>query len=577
MPSLAALATLEKWSRVSSEPNSPDGGVFARFLEEVGVHWKCSAEDLARVPKSGPVVIVANHPFGLVEGATLGALLAQVRPDVKFLGNSLLAAFPRAEEYLIAVDPFGGAAKTNWRGLRRSIEWLAKGGLLVTFPAGEVAALKFPRMEIAEPEWNSLIGRLIRITGASTLPVFFHGANSAAFHLAGLIHPQFRTALLPNELLNKKGQTIRVAIGRPVRAESLTGQATDREVIDYLRQRTYLLQSRAEGGEQLQRVNIGPFQIGFPRIDPPRAKIAGAVDPRALLEEVGNMTADHVLLEGGEYRVCVAKAAEIPNTLREIGRLREIAFRKAGEGSGRSLDLDRFDKHYLHLWVSHRETAEVAGAYRLACTDRVKSASDLYTSTLFRLRPELLERLHPAVELGRSFVRPEQQKSYQALLLLWKGIGRWVARNPRYRVLFGPVSISREYSRASKALMVSYLEARGGQFAGQAAPRRQFRAGRLNGCDASLLAPLLRNLEELSEVVAELEADGKGVPVLLRQYLQLGGTVLAFNVDRAFSDVVDGLVVVDLAGLAPPVLEKYLGRDGAAAFRAVHQHEQNRL
>jgi hypothetical protein len=138
-------------------------------------------------------------------------------------------------------------------------------------------------------------------------------------------------------------------------------------------------------------------------------------------------------------------------------------------------------------------------------------------------------------------------------------------------VLFGPVSISREYSQASKALMVSYLEARQGDFAGQAAPRRQFRAGRLCGCDASLLAPLLRNLEELSEVVAELEADGKGVPVLLRQYLQLGGTVLAFNVDRAFSDVVDGLVVVDLAGLAPAVLEKYLGRDGAAGFRALHQ------
>jgi hypothetical protein len=138
-------------------------------------------------------------------------------------------------------------------------------------------------------------------------------------------------------------------------------------------------------------------------------------------------------------------------------------------------------------------------------------------------------------------------------------------------VLFGPVSISREYSRASKALMVSYLEARRGELACQVAPRRQFRAGRLRGCDAGLLAPLLRNLEELSEVVAELEADGKGVPVLLRQYLQLGGTVLAFNVDRAFSNVVDGLVVVDLAGLNPAVLDKYLGRDGAAAFRAAHQ------
>ena len=605
MPTFDAVrTTLEKWSRATNAETAPGGsGVFARFLEELGVRWSCSAEDMARVPRSGPVVVVANHPFGLAEGMTLGALLGQVRPDVKFLANSMLAGIPGTEEYLIPVDPFGGAAKANWRGLRRSIRWLEQGGLLVTFPAGEVAALKLPRMEIAEPEWNDRIARLIRITGARTVPVFFHGVNSAAFQLAGLIHPRLRTALLPHELVNKKGRTIRVAIGGPVKAETLSRMATDREAIDYLRQRTQLLQARSSSParsssmEEPWRFHIGPL-----RIDPPRAKIAGAVDPRALLEEARSLTAEHVLLESGDYRVCVAQAGEIPNTLREIGRLREIAFRNAGEGSGRSLDLDRFDRHYLHLWVSHRETAEVLGAYRLACTDTVEAA-DLYASTLFRFRPELLKRLNPAVELGRSFVRPEYQtrqgcgargrdpqkplppgtldtgaplrgrathKSSQALLLLWKGIGRWVARHPRYRVLFGPVSISREYSQASKALMVSYLETRRGELAGQVAPRRQFRAGRLCGCDAGLLAPLLRNVEDLSEVVAELEADGKGVPVLLRQYLQLGGTVLAFNVDRAFSDVVDGLVVVDLARLTPTVLEKYLGREGAAGFRAMH-------
>jgi putative hemolysin len=585
---------LEKWSRARDEKMAPGGGdVFARFLEGLDVRWRCSPEDMARIPRSGPVVVVANHPFGLVEGMTLGALLGQVRTDAKFLANSMLAGIPGTQEYLIPVDPLGGAPRANWRGLRRSIEWLEQGGLLVTFPAGEVAALKLPHMRIAEPEWNDCIARLIRLTAASAVPVFFHGVNSAAFHLAGLIHPRLRTALLPHELLNKKGYTIRVAIGGPVHAESLSRLASDHEAMDYLRQRTYLLQSRAAGAAQSAGFQMGPLHI-----DPPRAKIAAAVDPQALREEAANLAAEHVLLESGDYRVCCARAEEIPNTLREIGRLREIAFRKAGEGSGRSLDLDRFDKHYLHLWVSHRETAEVSGAYRLVCTDTVESPSDLYTSTLFRFRPPLLERLSPAVELGRSFVRPEHQtrkgcgphhqsdeelsraalrfardpqKRHLALLLLWKGIGRWVARHPRYRVLFGPVSISREYSRASKALMVSYLEARRGELACQVAPRRQFRAGRLRGCDAGLLAPLLRNLEELSEVVAELEADGKGIPVLLRQYLQLGGTVLAFNVDRAFSNVVDGLVVVDLAGLAPAVLEKYLGREGAAGFRAVHQ------
>jgi len=555
MPTLPAVrAALEKWSR--SAPSAP--GTFARFLAELDLRWECPPGDIARIPRSGPVVVVANHPFGLAEGAMLGALLDTVRPDVKFLANSMLMSAPGLEDCVIPVDPFGNAAASNWRGMRRSLEWLEHGGLLVTFPAGEVAALKLrPQVEIAEPEWNDRIARLIRKTGASAVPIFFHGTNSPAFHLAGLIHPSLRTALLPQELLNKKGQTVRIAIGGPVKVDALAAFATDRQAMDYLRERTYLLHARP----------ASPAPQPFLKLQPPRAKIGGAVDPLALREEAANLDPDCVLLESGDYRVLVSPAPRIPNTLREIGRLREIAFRKAGEGTGRSLDLDRFDKHYLHLWVSHRETAEISGAYRLCCTDAVDSPSDLYTTTLFRFRPALLERLNPAVELGRSFVRPKQQKSYQALLLLWKGIGRWVAKHPRYRQLFGPVSISREYSQASRALIVSYLEAHRGELARDVSPRRRFRAGSLCERGTALLAPLLKNLEELSQVVAELEADGKGVPVLLRQYLQLGGTVLAFNVDRAFSGVVDGLVVVDLARLAPPVLEKYLGREGAAVFR----------
>jgi putative hemolysin len=554
-PSTAQATLRRMWSQAL--PSGP--ALFARFLEELRVGWDCPPAALARIPRSGPVVVVANHPFGLVEGPTLGDLLLGVRPDVKFLANSMLASLPGIEPYLIPVDPFGDAAASNWRGVRRSIEWLRRGGLLVTFPSGEVAALKLPALEIAEPEWNEGIARLIRLTGASAVPVFFHGVNSPGFHLAGLIDPRFRTALLPQELLNKRGRTIRVAIGGPIKADALSQFATDRAAMDYLRERAYLLQARPRAAP------LPHFHI-----QPPRAKVAAAVDPSALREEACRLDPAGVLLETADYRVSIAPAAAIPNTLREIGRLRELTFRKVGEGTGRSLDLDRFDRHYLHLWVAHKHTGELCGAYRLAGTDSVASASDLYTSTLFRFRPALLERLHPALELGRSFVRPEQQKSYQALLLLWKGIGRWVARNPRYRLLFGPVSISRDYTQASRALIVSYLEARRGELADAVSPRRPFRPGRLCGRGVALLAPLLKNLEDLSSVVADLEADGKGVPVLLRQYLQLGGTILAFNVDKAFSGVVDGLVVVDLARLTPAILEKYLGCEGAAGFRAVH-------
>lgn len=556
------------WAKAASQGSG--ASVFARFLAGLGVECDFSEEDLRHIPPSGGVVVVANHPFGMVEGAVLGALLHRVRPDFKFLANSLLAGIPQLSEYLLAVNPFGGAAQSNWRALRQAIAWLQRGGMLVTFPAGAVSFLQFPRMEIADPAWNENISRIIQMTGSPAIPIFFHGANGAAFQIAGLIHPGLRTALLPLELLNKKGQTIRISIGRRIAPECLSQLGADRDATEYLWQRTHVLQAR----------KTAPARIDW-WILPRRAPIAGAVDPHSLRAEAEQMTASQTLIENREYRVHLASADQIPNTLREIGRLREISFREAREGTGRSLDLDRFDRHYRHLWIWNTEKNEVAGAYRLAATDDVLSrfgARGLYTSTLFRFRHGLLESFQPALELGRSFVRPEYQKSYVALLLLWKGIGEFVARNPRFRVLFGPVSISRDYNPASQALMVSYLKARSGNddLAAFVRPKRRFRSRRLRGCDTRLLASLLADADALSEVVSDLEVDGKGIPVLLRQYLNLGGRILAFNVDAQFSGVLDGLVVVDLVRMDRKLLARYLGKTGAAAYLVHHggHHEQ---
>jgi putative hemolysin len=540
----------------------PSSGIeiFSRFLHRMDVRFEVSARDLERIPATGPVVLVANHPFGLIEGAIGGALAARVRPDVRILANSMLAGTPGLDEFLIPVDPFGGAARANWKSLRASLEWLRRGGLLVTFPAGEVSSLQLPKLCIADPAWNENVARMVQISGAASVPVFFHGTNGPGFHFAGLIHPRIRTALLGRELLNKRGRTLRVSVGRPISAERVAalreGQATD-----YLWHRTYLLQSRAQTESEAPK---RPFPL-FPR----RAPVAGAVDAELLRKEAEGLDP---LLECGDYSVYVAGAGAIPNTLREIGRLREISFRAVGEGTGRSLDLDRFDRHYLHLWIWNRKAGDVVGAYRLAGTDTLASPRDLYTSTLFRFRPELLDRMRPALELGRSFVRPEYQRSYVALLLLWKGIGQYVARNPRYRFLFGPVSISRDYSAASRSVMVSFLKAHCGNpgMAGLVEPKRPFRSSRLRACDLQSFGALLSSVDELSEVVADLERDGKGIPVLLRQYLSIGGQILAFNVDAEFADVLDGLVMVDLTRMQAPLLEKYLCKPGAAGFVRFH-------
>jgi putative hemolysin len=270
------------------------------------------------------------------------------------------------------------------------------------------------------------------------------------------------------------------------------------------------------------------------------------------------------------------RADEAPHLQQEIGRLREVTFREVGEGTGKPLDLDRFDRYYWHLLLWNKTKQELVGGYRAGSTAEIlphRGIEGLYTSTLFRYDPLLFQKLGPALELGRSFVRPEYQRQYAPLLFLWKGIARFVAQHPQTPVLFGAVSISNDYCRASREMIYRFFEIRRNDedLAGMVEPRMPFRPGRLRRWDCRALCYALRDMDELSQPIADVETDGKGLPILIRQYARVGGKILGFNVDRKFSNVLDGLIVVDLRQTEPGVLERYMGRDGLARFRQHHQ------
>ena len=309
----------------------------------------------------------------------------------------------------------------------------------------------------------------------------------------------------------------------------------------------------------------------------PAAGSAAVIDevPRATLEvEISALSPDQRLVERGRFHVYCARAGQIPWALREIGRLRELTFRSVGEGTGRPADLDLFDGFYLHLFLWDEQVGAIAGAYRLGLVDEVLARHGkrgLYTNSLFKFRTGLLDSLNPAIELGRSFVRAEYQRSFAALFLLWSGIGRFVERSPQYATLFGPVSISGRYAPASRRLIVEYLSAYGAdtRLARQVRARWPFRDDAGTSAPAGAIRPP-RSLNELSRMITQIEHDGKGVPVLLRQYLQLGGRLLGFNLDRDFADTLDGLIMVDLRQVEKAVLARYMGQQGAAVFRAHH-------
>jgi putative hemolysin len=304
------------------------------------------------------------------------------------------------------------------------------------------------------------------------------------------------------------------------------------------------------------------------------AEVIAAIPPSLLKAEVEALPTEQLLFSTGSFRVLYARAPQIPWCLEELGRLREISFRAAGEGTGKASDIDVFDSYYVHLFVWDTKEDLIVGAYRLGLADEILARygkQGLYTQSLFKYGAPVLQSLNPAIELGRSFVRSEYQRSYAALMLLWRGIGCFIQRNPRYAVLFGAVSISNSYDPASRQLIVDYLKANTieADLARHVKSRRPFQPRKASARDPGEVAALT-NIEDLSRLVARIEPDAKGVPVLLKQYLKLGGRVLGFNADAQFSNALDGLMMVDLRNSERRVLGRYMGEEGAVAFLAYH-------
>ena len=550
---------------------SPQGFCLENLLAEMHIELRIDSADRSRIPATGPVVVVANHPYGVLDGALLTVLLTGVRPDVKVLTNFILGDIPELQRNCIFVDPFqtDHSIETNRKAIREALAWLERGGMLAIFPAGEVSQFHVPAAHVADPAWSETAVRLVRRTAATALPVYFCGHNGVGFQLLGMIHPKLRTAFLLQEFLKQEGKTVEVRVGSPVPADAFDSLGSDREAMEYLRWRTYLLARRRKAETSW------PMALRSKLASTIQEPIAAPTREGFLVEEIQTLSGDRCLAENAELSVHLGIARDIPQLLLEIGRLRELTFRRAGEGTGKSRDLDSFDDYYWHVLLWNKSRRELVGAYRAGNTAEILAEhgiAGLYTSTLFRYDRNLFQKLGPALELGRSFVRPEYQRQYAPLLLLWKGIARLIAMHPEIPILFGAVSISNEYTKASREMIFRFFQSRmqSDSLAGLIEPRRPFRPGLLQRWDCRAMCRALRDLDELSEPITDVEVDGKGLPILLRQYAKIGGKLLGFNVDRKFSNVLDGLVVVDLRQTNPAVLERYMGRDAAQTFRKIH-------
>jgi putative hemolysin len=478
----------------------------------------------------------------MLDAMALVHLVGSVRQDVRILGNDFLKAIPQLGELLLPVDVFGSGAASRLRNVYRALE---RGEALIVFPAGEVS--RMGPAGVRDGRWSDGFARLAMKGNVPVLPIHVAARNSAFFYGLSMLAKPLSTAMLPREAVATNVSRIGFSVGALIGPEELEKQSggSTRRAANLMRRHVYRLARR-------------------------RGLIFGGQVPLAHPEPV-----DRVAMELAQCE----KLADLPDgkqllvlrgsvdgaALREIGRLRELTFRKVGEGTNTRRDLDIYDAHYEHLVLWDAKALRIAGSYRLGHGGRLIGAqgmAGLYTSSLFQYSPALESRLSQGLELGRSFVAPAYWRS-RALDQLWQGIGLYLQRYPDMRYVFGPVSMSVNLPLQAREWIVAAHQHYFG-VSGLASAKQPFRVS------PDVLEGVRRELEGLDSVSGlgrlrnHLDALGVSLPVLYRQYVDLmepdGIQFLDFGEDPGFSGCVDGLVMLDLSRLKPAKRARYLGK-----------------
>jgi len=542
----------------------PEGCTTHEFLQytldALGVSLDLvNASNLEELPRTGPVLIVANHPLGGLEGVAIAKVIADIRPDLKVLTNELLRRIPELADIFIGVDVLSSeAAAGNVSSIKQVHRHLKNDGAVLIFPAGMVSSYERGHRRIQDRSWNRLAGQLLKRYQATCLPVHVGGTNSRLFYAAGMIHPRLRTALLPRQLANKQGFKLELRFGRPIPATELRLLQSPKAITDYLRVSTDALVREKTKLPDIQHQSV--------------ADSRPTSDSAELFSAITNLE-EFRLIEHDEFDVYCAPHDRLGPIMEQIAIAREVTFRSVGEGTGLSKDSDEFDPHYLHLFLWDKAALRIAGAYRVGLVDEIVAkhgVKGLYSRSLYKYDEAFINRLGSAIEMGRSFIHPDYQKKPVSLNLLWRGIGRILVERPRYHTLFGSVSISREYSDLARALIADTMMTnfKASEFTQLVKPITPHKI--MNRVWTSEMLAELSNVKMLSKLIGRCDP-GKAVPVLLRHYLSVNGKLACFNIHPNFSDSLEGLIIVDARKTDEKTLRRFLGADGFEHFMSFHK------
>ncbi len=512
-------------------------------LDYFDFDYTTSSNDLQNIPSSGKVVIIANHPLGGLDALCLLRLISQVRKDVKIVANDFLVGFEALNSLLIPIDNY--KIRQSKKDIKKIYEALNNEEAIIIFPAGEVS--RATSKGIKDPSWSKGFLNFAQNSNAPILPIFLDAKNSKTFYTISVINKTFSTLLLSNEMFKKKSKRINIKIGQIVPNENIVPKGLDKKyILNLYKKHLYALKKGKKSFFQTQSAIAHPQKS---------ADILSELKKSELIGETND-----------GKKIYLYDYIDDSVVLKELGRLREISFRKVGEGLNKKRDTDKFDIYYRHIILWDDNDLEIVGAYRIGSSDFIFKnigVKGFYSNTIFKYNEDMTPYLQNSIELGRSFVQPKYWGT-RALDYLWYGIGAYLKKNPNIKYMFGPVSMSASFPKVAKDMMVYYYSHYFKHDKNLVSPKQAYQYSN-NINDIKDIFNLNDRKKDFKLLKSTLSNMNCSVPTLYKQYSDIaeegGVKFLNFNVDPDFADCVDGFILVEVDKIKDGPRKRYIDRD----------------
>ena len=502
--------------------------------------YNLSTKDRKKIPSEGKLIIVANHPLGGLDGLALIKAVSEVRTDVKIVANDILQIFDNVSELILPLDVYSMSKKKEQ--LQNIEKALDDEQAVIIFPAGTVSRLT--SRGIRDLKWMNGAVKLSRKLGAPIMPVFVEGRNSLTFYLSSLLNMNLGMLMLPRELFRKQNQCISLKIGDVIPGNTFKNSNLKTKLqTKLLYKHTYKIKNNEPDIFQTEKTIIHP------------------IDKKTLKKELKKSALLGYTKDG--KKIYLSEYITAPNILKEIARLRELTFRKVGEGTGKTMDMDIYDIYYKHIVLWDEDELEIVGSYRLGITKEILATHGvrgLYNASQFELSERFLEIVDDSLEVGRSFVQQKYWGS-NALDYIWQGIGAFLSQNPDIKYLWGAVSLSDTYPEIAKALIISYYTKWYSGDTSLVKASNVYVTGKKFADEAEEILIGQDQIADFKNLKSALKSMGLSVPVLYRRYCDIteygGSKFVSWCIDYNFNNAIDGLIMVDLEMLKDDVKKRY--------------------